>query len=406
MAELDSYHAPKELERVRALALGIGGIALIVWAVGLYFNPEQGLRSWLLGFIFWGGISIGGLGILMLQYLTGGAWGIIIRRIVEAAARTLPLVAILFIPLAVGVMLHAFMEFTHLPWDDHVMQHRGVYMAPWFWVVRSAVYFALLGFMAYLLVGWGEQQDATTDLEGAERLMEKASRFSGPTMVIYSLVVTLAVVDWVMMLDPHWFSTIWGLLFIVGWALSTFSFSVVLLAFLSDKTPMDRILTPRHFHDLGKLMLALTMVWAYFNFSQYLIIYSGNIPEETTWFITRSAGAWGAIGVLLIIFHFAFPFLVLLNQDFKRRARWIASLGIFILIMRLVDMFWNIGPTPRITEGIVDGSFHVSWLDFVAPIAVGGIWLWWFFGSLMKRPLVPVKDPFFPSAVTHGRGHH
>jgi len=406
MAELDSYYAPKELERVRALALGIGGIALIVWAVGLYFNPEQGLRSWLLGFIFWGGISIGGLGILMLQYLTGGAWGIVIRRIVEAAARTLPLVAILFIPLAVGVMLHTFMEFTHLPPDDHVMEHRGVYMAPWFWVVRSAVYFALLGFMTYLLVGWGEQQDATTDLEGAERLMEKASRFSGPTMVIYSLVVTLAVVDWVMMLDPHWFSTIWGLLFIAGWALSTFSFSVVLLAFLSDKAPMDRIMTPRHFHDLGKLMLALTMVWAYFNFSQYLIIYSGNIPEETTWFITRSAGAWGAIGVLLIIFHFAFPFLVLLNQDFKRRARWIASLGIFILIMRLVDMFWNIGPTPRITEGIVDGSFHVSWLDFVAPIAVGGIWLWWFFGSLMKRPLVPVKDPFFPSAVTHGRGHH
>jgi len=406
MAELDSYYAPKELERVRTLALGIGGIALIVWAVGLYFNPEQGLRSWLLGFIFWGGISIGGLGILMLQYLTGGAWGIVVRRIVEAAARTLPLVAILFIPLAFGVMLHTFMEFTHLPPDDHVMEHRGVYMAPWFWVVRSAVYFALLGFMTYLLVGWGEQQDATTDLEGAERLMEKASRFSGPTMVIYSLVVTLAVVDWVMMLDPHWFSTIWGLLFIVGWALSTFSFSVVLLAFLSDKAPMDRILTPRHFHDLGKLMLALTMVWAYFNFSQYLIIYSGNIPEETTWFITRSAGAWGAIGVLLIIFHFAFPFLVLLNQDFKRRARWIASLGIFILIMRLVDMFWNIGPTPRVTEGIVDGSFHVSWLDFVAPIAVGGIWLWWFFGSLMKRPLVPVKDPFFPSAVTHGRGHH
>ena len=405
MAELDSYYAPKELERVRTLALGIGGIALIVWAVGLYFNPEQGLRSWLLGFIFWGGISIGGLGILMLQYLTGGAWGIVVRRIVEAAARTLPLVAILFIPLAVGVMLHTFMEFTHLPPDDHVMEHRGVYMAPWFWVVRSAVYFALLGFMTYLLVGWGEQQDATTDLESAERLMEKASRFSGPTMVIYSLIVTLAVVDWVMMLDPHWFSTIWGLLFIVGWALSTFSFSVVLLAFLSDKAPMDRILTPRHFHDLGKLMLALTMVWAYFNFSQYLIIYSGNIPEETTWFITRSAGAWGAIGVLLIIFHFAFPFLVLLNQDFKRRARWIASLGIFILIMRLVDMFWNIGPTPRVTEGIVDGSFHVSWLDMVAPIAVGGIWLWYFFGELLKRPLVPVNDPFLPSAIEHAKGH-
>jgi hypothetical protein len=406
MAELERYNAPRDLDRVRNVALGIGGIALILWVIGLVASPEQALRSWLLGFIYWGGISIGGLGILMLGYLTGGAWSIVIRRICEAAARTLPLVVILFVPLAVGVMLHTFMEFTHLPPDDHVMHHRGVFMAPWFWVVRSVIYFVLFGFMAYLLTGWGEKQDRTDGLVGAERLMDKASRFSGPMMVIYALIVTFAVVDWVMLLDPHWFSTIWGLLFLVGWALSTFAFSIVLLAYLNDKAPMNAILTPRHFHDLGKLLLALTMVWAYFNFSQYLIIYSGNIPEETTWFITRSHGGWGVIGILLIVFHFAFPFLILLNQEFKKRARWIATLGVFILFMRLLDMFWNIAPTPRITEGIVDGSFYVSWMDIVAPVAIGGIWLWWFLGSYLKRPLVPVNDPFYPSAVTHGRGGH
>ncbi len=410
MAELDKYYAPQEINRFRSLALGVGGIALIAWAVGTYFNPEQGLRSWLLGFIFWGGITVGSLGVLMLQYLTGGAWGVAIRRICEAASRTLPLLFLMFIPLAIGVYTHAFMEFTHLPFsglekDIHLVEHRGVFMAPWFWIVRTIIYFALWGVMVHLLNKWSAEQDQTTDLAGAERLLERCSRFSGPTLVVYALVVTFAVVDWVMMLDPHWFSTMWGLLFVAGWALSCFSFAVVILAYLCDKAPMDGVVTKRHFHDLGKLMLALVMVWAYFNFSQFLIIWSGNLPEETSWYITRMKGGWGYIGVFLIIFHFAFPYLVLLQQDFKRRAKLLATLGIFILIMRLVDMFYQIAPTPRVTAGIENGAFIISWLDLVAPVAVGGIWLWWFFGGLMKRPLMPVKDPFFESCVSHGRSH-
>jgi hypothetical protein len=181
---------------------------------------------------------------------------------------------------------------------------------------------------------------------------------------------------------------------------------VTVLAFLSDKPPMDRVLGKRHFHDLGKLMLAMVMVWAYFNFSQFLIIWSGNIPEETGWFLTRMKGGWGWIGVILILFHFGFPFLVLLLQDFKRHAKRIAMLAIFILIMRVFDMFYLIGPNPRIAlHGAEQGAFIVSWMDFVAPIAVGGIWLWWFFGELMKRPLVPAQDPFFENAIEHGHGH-
>ena len=278
-------------------------------------------------------------------------------------------------------------------------------MAPWFWIVRSAIYFAIWYVMVHLLNKWSAEQDKTDNILDAERFLDRASRFSGPTLVIYSLIVTFAVVDWVMMLDPHWFSTMWGLLFVAGWALSCFCFVVAVLASLSDKAPMDGIVGKRHFHDLGKLMLALTMVWAYFNFSQFLIIWSGNLPEETTWYLTRMKGGWGYIGVLLIIFHFAFPFLVLLQQDFKRKARWLSALAIFILVMRLVDMFYQIAPTPRITEGIATGAFHIDWLDIVAPVAIGGIWLWWFFGELLKRPLVPVQDPFFESAIDHGKGH-
>ena len=406
MANHDKYYVPKEIGGFRNIALVVGVVALIGWAVGMYTLPEQALRSWLLGFIFWGGLSIGSLGVLMLQYLTGGAWGIVIRRTVEAGARSLPLVALMFIPLAYGVYTGKFFEWTHLSAaTDEVMKHRGIFMTSWFWILRSIIYFALLIFISTLLNSWSAKQDKTDSAEEATRLLGRATGFSGPIMVLYALIVTFAVVDWVMMLDPHWFSTIWGLLFVAGWALSCFAFSVVILAYLSDKAPMDGILGKRHFHDLGKLMLALTMVWAYFNFSQFLIIWSGNLPEETGWFLTRMKNGWGYVGVGLILFHFAFPFLVLLQQDFKRKAKWLATLGCFILLMRLVDMFYQIAPAPRVTPGIENGAFIVSWLDIVAPIAIGGIWLWFFLGQLMSRPIVPVNDPFFENAIKHGKGH-
>jgi hypothetical protein len=409
MPNVDSYLPPSEINRLRTLTLGIGGIcALVVLGVAIALPDyrEQALRSWLLGFIFWGGIGLGCLGVLMLQYLTGGAWGVVIRRTLEAGTRTLPVIILTFIPLAIGVYTRSVYEWTHLPKTDYVMAQRGIFMTPWFWILRSIFYFAIWGVMIYLLNKWSAKQDQTHTVEESRLVLEKASRFSGPSMVIYCLVVTFAAVDWMLTLDAHWFSTIWGLLFVAGWGLSCFCFVIAVMAFLSDKAPMNRILDKRHFHDIGKLILALVMVWAYFNFSQFLIIWSGNLPEETGWLLTRMKGGWGYIGIALIVFHFAFPFLVLLQQDFKRRAKWIATLAVFILFMRLVDMFFMIGPSNRIvTYGMEQGAFYISWMDIVAPIAVGGIWLWWFFGELMKRPLVPVKDPYLEGAIEHGRGH-
>jgi hypothetical protein len=404
MADRDSFNAPGELAGLRSLALGIGGIGTLIWAVGLYLDPEQALRSWLLGFIFWGGIGIGAIGIIILQYLTGGAWGVVIRRVAEAASRTLPVIIVLFLPIAIGVT--RLYEWTHLPVNDHVIEERGWYMTVWGWTLRSIIYFALFGVMVWLLNKWSANQDASPDHEVAAGWLGRATAFSGPTMVIYALVVTFAVVDWVMTLEPHWFSTIWGLLFVAGWALSCFCFSVIILAFLSDKVPMNRVLGRRHFHDIGKLMLALVMVWAYFNFSQYLIIWSGNIPEETVWYIKRTTGGWGYIAWALIIFHFAVPFLILLQQDLKRKPWRLAAVAIFILCMRLLDMFFLIGPSPRIdAHGADPAAFIVSWMDLVAPIAVGGIWVWYFLGQLASRPLVPVMDPFLENAIEHGHGH-
>ena len=404
MAERDSFRAPAELAGIRSMALGVGFIGTLLWAVGLYLNPEQGLRSWLLGFVFWAGISIGSIGLLMLQYLTGGAWGVVIRRTLEAGARTLLVVVILFIPLFVGMT--QLYEWTHFGPTEHVIEARGWFMTAGGWRLRSVICFALFGVMAYLLTKWSANQDESKSYEEAAGWLGRATAFSGPTLVIFSLVVTLVGVDWVMTLEPHWFSTIFGLLFVIGWALSCLSFCVIVLAFLHDKVPMNHVLGRRHFHDFGKLMLAMVMVWAYFNLSQWLIIWSGNIPEETTWYLTRMRGGWFWIGVAIILFHFAVPFLILLQQDFKRKPKLLASIAIFIILMRFVDMFFLIGPTPRIAaEGGEQGAFIVSWLDFVAPIAIGGIWLWYFFGQLKARPLVPVMDPFYDRAVQHGKGH-
>jgi hypothetical protein len=406
MFDRGRFSAPAEVDGLRLPLLGLGGVALIIWLVGLYFDPEQALRSWLMGFVFWAGLCIGGIGLLMLQYMTGGAWGVVLRRIFEACSRTLPLVVLLFVPLAIGVLTHTVYEWTHLPPTDHAIEARGIYLLPWSWVARSIIYFAIFGIMAYLLNDWSARQDRTENYEDAASLLARMSRFSGPAMVVYALIVTFASVDWVLTLDPHFFSTIWGLLFVIGWALATLSFGAMILAYLSDKRPMDDIVGKRHFHDIGKLMLAMVMVWAYFNLSQWLIIWSGNIPEETGWYLTRMESGWFWIGVVLILFHFAVPFLILLQQDFKRRPKLLALLAVFILLMRFFDMFFLIGPTPRInTYGGPQAAFIVSWLDFVAPVAIGGIWLWYFFGQLRSRPLVPGMDPFYDRAVHHGKGH-
>ena len=404
----NDYKAPEVFSRWRTVALGVGGIfsliILIAALVGSNAQKEQALRSWLLGFIFWGGIGIGSLGILILQYLFRGAWSIVVRRIVEAGSRTLPVILILFLPLLAGV--NYLYEWT-LPemQNDPVVQYRGWYLTATGWGLRALLYFALWGVMAFLLNKWGANQDKAKDYDESAKWLGTATAFCGPTMVFFVLVVTFASIDWVMSLDPHWFSTIWGLLYVVGWALSAFCFVVVILASISGEAPMNRILGKKHFHDIGKLMLALVMVCAYFNFSQYLIIWSGNLPEETVWYLKRYKGVWGWVSVILIFCHFAFPFLVLLSRDLKRNSKWLARVAIFILVLRLVDYFFMIGPSPRVYGKGAEWAYHVSWMDIAAPIAVGGIWLWAFFGQIQKRPIVPFNDPFLESAIEHGKGH-
>lgn len=390
-----SYTAPPGVKRLQTVAFSVGALFMAILIVGFLMDRAQFFHSYLFAFSFWVGISVGSLALLMLQHLTGGGWGLVIRRVLEAATQTLPLMLILFVPIAKGA--HWIYSWTD---EDEIAKHPVValktnYLNLPFFSLRSIVYLIIWILMAYFLNRWSQLQDQTAD-----RLYTKRMRvLSGPGMVLLVFTVTFASIDWFMSLEPEWYSTIYGFIFVAAWTLSALAFVIAVMAGLSKEEPMSEIVAQLHFHDLGKLLLALVMLWTYFSFSQFLIIWSGNLPEEIRWYLPRTHGGWGAIALIVVVFHFAFPFLFLLSRSFKRDASKLVIVAVLILVMRLLDLFWTI--TPSFTRE----HFHVSWMDIVAPIAMGGLWLAVFAWALSKRPLIPINDPQFESVLEQKHAH-
>jgi hypothetical protein len=384
------YTPPVEVSRVRNVALAIGVLLFAVLAAGFFINPPQFFHAYLVGFIFWTGITIGSLALLMLQHLTGGAWGLVIRRVLEASTRTLPLAVILFLPVLFGLnYIYAWTNADVMGQTAALQDKATRFLNPTFFTIRAAVYFAIWLTFAAFLNRYSWQQDGSPDQE----LRKRMQVLSGPGLVLFVLTTTFASIDWVMSLDPAWSSTIFGLIFVAAWAMSALAFTILATAWLSKREPMNRVLQPSHFHDLGNLTLALVMLWTYFSFSQYLIIWSGNLPEETTWYVARKHGGWGAIALAIVILQFAFPFLILLSRAAKKSASRLAMLAVLILVMRIVDVIWLVEPS------FDHGHFHLSWMDIVAPISLGGLWLGMFAWQLQKRPLLPINDPQLEQAL-------
>ena len=388
-----AYSAPPEVGRWQQRALVVGVVFTLLLAVGAFLDRAQFFHSYLVAYLFWTGIALGSLAILLLQHLTGGAWGLVIRRVLEAATRTIPLMAALFIPIILGA--HQI-----YPWTHHeemsktpALEEKALYLNLPFFSGRAALYFAIWILTAYLMNKWSREQDRIAD----RRFTKLMRMISGPGLLLLVLTVTFASVDWAMSLNPDWFSTIYGLLFVIAWALSALALAIAVMSFLTSREPMSRIVRPNHFQDLGKLMLAFVMLWAYFAFSQFLIVWYGNLPEEIQWYLPRLRGGWGVIAVGVILFHFAFPFLLLLSASLKRNPRKLVMLAGLILLMRFIDLFWMIAPefTPE--------SFHVSWMDVVAPIAMGGFWLAMFAWQLRRRPLMPMNDPQYDSLLAEAQ---
>ena len=372
-----------DLARSRKIALLTGIAGLVITALGLFVSPYQFFRSYLWAFLFWFGIGLGCLPLLMLYHLVGGAWGFTIRRIIESGTRTLPVLAVFFLPILFGVgHLYEWSQ-PEKRAQTEILRLKEPYLNVPFWVIRSIVYFGVWLFYAYRLNRMSAMQDETGDIALPLRLQ----RLSGPGLIAYGLTITFAAFDWAMSLEPQWYSTIYGMLWIVSQALSGLAFAIAMLALLSDRAPLSRLPLPDCLHDLGNLLLAFVMLWAYLSFSQLLIIWSGNLPEEIQWYLSRIHHGWQWVAAGLITFQFFVPFFLLLARFRKRRIRSIATIALLVLLMRVVDTYWIITPA------FYGNHVTLHWLDFFALVGIGGVWLAAYTRQLAAMPLLPLHDP-------------
>jgi hypothetical protein len=387
------YPAPESVGRLQQRALLVGGIALLVSISGALRTPGPFYQSYLMSFMLILGLTLGSLGLLMLQHLTGGDWGIVIRRSLESATRTLPLIVVFFLPIVLFGMKYlygAWLDPQELQKEPLSKFQQAYLTAGWF-QVRAVIYFAVWLLLMFLFLRWSKEQDVNRE-DRALRLRFKM--FSGPGIILYVFAMSFAAIDWVMSLSPHWASTIYGFLYVAGQLISSMAFMIAIVVLLSRTEPFSGVLQKRHLHDLGKLLLAFVMLWAYFDFSQLLIIWSGNQPEEISFYRTRLYGGWGVVAVLVLIFHFFVPFFLLLSQDVKRNAKVLPKIAMWLIFMRLVDLFWM--TRPEFTSRAMP-----TWLDLVLPIALGGLWLGFFAFNLKQQPLLPIGDPKLAEAIEH-----
>ncbi len=382
----------------RGMIAAVAG--LVAGAIGVFLQPDQFAPSWLIGFLFCTGLSCGCLALLMLQHMSGGQWGLVTRRIFEAGTRLLPYCLVLFVPVAVFAPKLYLWAQPAVVSGDEILKFKAPYLNVTFWVVRAGVYFAFWWFCSMLLNKWSAAQDRS-ELGVTEADTRRFRVVSAPGLVFFILLMSLAAVDWIMSLDPHWYSTIYGLILVVGQALAALSFSVAVLVILAPREPMSGVLRSRHFHDLGKLMLALVMLWAYFSFSQFLIIWAGNLPEEIPYYLERLHGGWKYLSLVLVIGHFGLPFCLLLSADLKKRPNLLARVAWFIVAIRLYDVIWLVAP------GFNQGAFPITLANVGIPVALAGVWVFLFTGQLRKHALLPVNDPYFKQMLAqpqHG-GH-
>jgi hypothetical protein len=414
----ENYTAPEAVGRYRGLALMVGAALLLVGLVLAFLlgGVVQVFRSWLVGFVFCTGLAVGSLAWLMLGHMSGGAWALASRRLFEAAASTIPLVALMFLPIVASLFVHVHHEGArhaeslyewsdpHVVAEDTVLQWKSVYLNTPFFIVRGVIYFAVWFALIYFMRKWSLVQDSTGD----PRIRRRMQDMSGPGILLFGLTVTFAAIDWGMSLEPHWFSTIYGLILMAGWGLSALALTITVAAFLHRHEPMSRAYQPLHFHDWGKLLLAMVMLYAYFSFSQFLIIWAGNLPEEIPFYLRRLRGGWQYVGLALILFHFALPFALLLSRGLKRTPRLLRQVAVLMLVMRAVDLVFLFAPTAH--QG---GGEHFHPLDilrhFAPMLAVTagllGIWLWYYFGQLRERPLLPLGAPDLEKAIA-ASDHH
>ena len=375
--------------RFTRLALIVGLAALVIAVIGLFLSGAAlFFQAYLFAFVFWLGISLGSLALLLLYFVVNGRWGLAIRRVTEAAAGSIWVMAILFIPLVFGIpYLYPWARAGGLGENPH-LEFKAAYLNTPFFLVRAVIYFAVWMGLAYLVNRTISrlQGSGPTERQAAHGRMQAMGAAS---LIAFVLTVTFASIDWIMSLNPLWTSTAFGLVMIVGQVLTALSFALLLLNLLpalslghrwtSDTTPIP-------YKDLGALLLTFVMGWMYLQYFQFLVMWGANIPREVIWYQDRNTGGWQVLSWIIVIFQFVLPFLVLLSGRVRHNLRTLAGLGGMLLVVHLISTFWHIKPA------FSPGAFAISWLDVVMPIAIGGVWLAGFFYTLQRRPALTRAD--------------
>jgi hypothetical protein len=378
----------------RALLAGAVGLAccFAAWTVW----REAFFRGYLVGYIFCVGISLGCLAIEMIYRLTGGGWGEMIHRPIEAAIQTLPLSALFFLPVVAGIdSLYPWADVTKVA-SDPDLAHKSPYLNPHAFITRAIIYFAIWVLLAFFLARWSRQLDRTQD----RSILRWLGILSGPGAVPFALADTVAAIDWQMSLEPHWSSTIFPVIFGISQVLAGLAFSILAVTMLA---PQPRVLMPvgkLFLQDLGSLLLAFVVFWAYVSFAQYLLIWTGNLPEETQWYLPRIRGGWLWLAGLLALCQFALPFLLLLSRRIKRDYRTLGAVAGFILLMHFIDVYWQIMPAfPSSDE---EGPWRETLVAIAAVMGIGGVLLAAFLRQEKALPLLPLSEPMPPPEETHG----
>jgi len=375
--------------RKTGLVIGVAGVALLI-VLGTR-DPVQFLRSYLFAFVFWLGLPLGCTAIRLIHNLVSGTWGFPLRRPLEAATKTLPLMAFLVVPILVRLpVLYSWADPNKVA-ADPLLQYKHAYLNVPFFIIRTIIYFAIWIFVTSRINKWGREQDET----GEPGLTQRIKNLSAPSLLIFGITVSFASIDWVMSLEPHWTSTIFGMIFMVSEVLAAMSLLTLTVIRLSKEKSLNGMVTPKLLNDYGNLLLVFTMLWAYLSFSQFLIIWGANLRDEVPWYISRARGGWAVVAIFLIVFHFAVPFLLLLTRFVKRRAELLQRVAGLLLVMSLVDIFWLLTPAFNPAGPV----FHPT--DLLAVVGIGGLFMWRYASELQGRPLLPLHDPRLKALMHH-----
>jgi hypothetical protein len=379
------------VNRAKPVMMGVAVLGWVGTIIAYFSHHDQFFSAYLFSYVYWISLSLGATFFVMVQRQTQAEWSVVVRRLAETVMTNFWILAVLFIPVLLG--LHSLYEWTHaeVVVKDHLLQGKSGYLNQTFFVIRAVVFLGIWCLFSWKLYSFSVKQDANGDPNETR----KAAKWSAPGIPILILSASFAAIDWLMSLQPHWYSTMWGVYFFAGGGVAFMALLALICVWLRSNGILDEVITVEHYHDIGKLLFAFNVFWAYIAFSQYFLIWYANLMEETSFFVNRKVGSWLGVSLLLAIGHFVVPFLILISRGAKRHPVVLPVMAAWMLFIHAVDHFWIVMPV-RNPNGVAWGQI---WMNLATWAALGGTCGFFFLTRLSKHSLVPTQDPFLHESL-------